>query len=163
MAGMFEKPRPWWHGSHLLRVGLGLAFLLAGIFKILDLEAFQKDVMSYQILLRQPAGWVALLVPVAEVLIGTFLIFGWLLAGGLSAVIGFSSAFAMLHIYTMQRNLDVKCGCFGKISLSSPLMLVVNALMIGVAFWLLMDDLRRNVVEKPKYRFSSELMRKKRF
>lgn len=162
MAGMFEKPRPWWHGTHMLRAALGLILLFAGIFKLVDLDAFQKDVMSYQILLKQPAGWIALLLPVLEVIVGLFLIIGWLQAGALGAVILMSIGFAFVHIYTMQRNLDVKCGCFGRFSLSSPVMLVVNTLMLGAAFWLLMDDLRRNVVEKPKYRFSNDLMRRRK-
>ena len=163
MAGMFEKPRPWWHGAHLLRVFLGLVFLFAGIFKLLDLDAFQKDVLAYQILFKQPAGWIALLLPVLEILLGLLLIAGWLLAGALGATVVLNTAFAMLHIYTLQRNLDIQCGCFGKVSLASPVMLIINSLLLGIAFWLLADDMRRNVVEKPKYRFSSDLMRKKRF
>lgn len=162
MAGMFEKPRPWWHGTHMLRVALGLIFLFSGIFKLVDLDAFQKDVLSYQILLKQPAGWIALLLPVLEVIVGAFLIFGWLQAGALAAVLLMNIGFAFVHIYTMQRNLDVKCGCFGRFSLSSPVMLVFNTLMLGTAFWLLMDDLRRNVIEKPKYRLSNDLMRRRK-
>ncbi|MFM7181175.1 MAG: DoxX family protein [Verrucomicrobiales bacterium] len=162
MAGMFEKPRPWWHGTHMLRAGLGLIFLFAGIFKLVDLDAFQKDVLSYQILLKQPAGWIALLLPVLEVIVGFFLIVGWARAGSLAAVILMSIGFAFVHIYTIQRNLDVKCGCFGRFSPGTSLMLVINTLMLGTAFWLLIDDLRRNVIEKPKYRLSNDLMRRRR-
>ena len=42
-------------------------------------------------------------------------------------------------------------------------MLSLNILMLLVALWLLLDDMRRNVVEKPKYRLSSDLLRKKRY
>jgi hypothetical protein len=41
-------------------------------------------------------------------------------------------------------------------------MLAINTLMLGAAFWLLLDDLRRNVIEKPKYRLSNDLMRRRR-
>ena len=146
----------------MLRRTLGLIFLFAGIFKLVDLDAFQKDVLSYQILLKQPAGWIALLLPVLEVIVGLFLILGWCPAGALGAVMLMNIGFAFVHIYTIQRNLDVKCGCFGRFSLSSPVMLAVNTLLLGAAFWLFMDDLRRNVIEKPKYKFSSDLMRRRK-
>jgi uncharacterized membrane protein YphA (DoxX/SURF4 family) len=162
MAGMFEKPLPWWHGTHMLRAALGLIFLFAGIFKLVDLDAFQKDVLSYQILLKQPAGWIALLLPVLEVIVGFFLIIGRARAGSLAAVILMSLGFAFVHIYTIQRNLDVECGCFGRFSPGTTVMLAINTLMLGAAFWLLLDDLRRNVIEKPKYRLSNDLMRRRR-
>ena len=163
MAGMFEKPRPWWHGANIIRVILGLVFLLAGVMKLVDLEAFHRDVLAYQILLKQPSGWIAIVLPVLETLVGLLLVGGILRAGCYSAIIGMSTVFGFLHIYTIQRNLNVECGCFGAISLSSPIMLSLNILMLLVALWLLLDDMRRNVVEKPKYRLSSDLLRKKRY
>lgn len=161
MAGMFEKPRPWWHGTHVLRVVIGCVYLYAGVFKLTDLNAFQRDVLAYQILFMQPSGWIALLLPVLETLIGLLMLCGVLRAGCYAAVLVMSAVFGFIHIYSMQRGLDVSCGCFGSISFKGPVMLGINVVVLLMALWLLRDDLRSNVVEKPKYRFSSDLMRKK--
>jgi uncharacterized membrane protein YphA (DoxX/SURF4 family) len=163
MAGMFEKPRPWWHGANVLRVTLGLVFLFAGLMKLIDMESFHRDVLAYQILLKQPSGWIAITLPVLETLVGLLLVTGLLRAGCYVAIILMSAVFGLLHTYTIQRGLNVDCGCFGAVSLSSPVMLALNIILLLVALWLLLDDLRRNVVEKPKYRLSSDLMRKKRY
>lgn len=160
---MFEKPRPWWHGAHILRVSLGLLFLLAGIMKLVDLESFHRDVLAYQILLKQPSAWIAMVLPALETLIGLLLLAGLLRAGCYAAIIAMSTIFGFLHMYTIQRHLNIDCGCFGAVSLGSHVMLVLNIVLLLLALWLLLDDMRHNVVEKPKYRLSSDLLRKKRY
>lgn len=159
---MFEKPRPWWHGAYLLRVGLGLLFLVAGAMKLADLPKFLQSVLNYDMLAGPAAGWLAVLLPVFEALVGLLLVLGWLQAGCLTAVAGLSGLFVFVHAYAMKRGLNVECGCFGPVSLSAVAMICVNIAIAIVALWLLSDHLRSNITDKPKYRFSRDLMRKAR-
>ncbi len=158
---MFEKPRPWWHGAYILRMGLGLLFLVSGAMKLADLPTFLQSVLAYDMLAGPAAGWLAVFLPVLEVLVGLLLVFGWLQAGSLAALVGLSVLFLFVHGYALKRGLDVDCGCFVHFSFSALTMICVNVVILLTTLWLLADYLRTNITDKPKYRLSRDLMRKR--
>lgn len=159
MPGMFEKPRRWWHGAHLLRVGLGLLFLFAGVLKLVDLPSFLRDVLAYNMVAGPAAGWLAVILPVFEVVVGLCLVLGRLRAGSFAAVMAMAVLFLFVHGYALSRGLEVRCGCFGAMPASTVTMVGVNIALLLAAGWLLLDDFKTGTVEKPKYKFSRDLFK----
>lgn len=104
----------WWPWiGTVLRVGLGVVSLVAGLTKLSDLPASVRAVRAYQLLPDAVAQAAGNGLPILEVILGAFLIAGFLtrwsaLVFGLMLVgfaIGIASAWA--------RGLAIDCGCFG--------------------------------------------------
>ena len=95
-----------------LRIGLGVLFLIAGIPKFLDPQAFATSISHYQLLPEWGERALALVLPPLEIAIGIALIVGVLDAG--AAVL----CFLLLIVFTgaigisVARGLDISCGCF---------------------------------------------------
>ncbi len=98
---------------HLSRLGLGGAFLLAGILKGRDVHAFAGLIAGYQLLPYSVNYLVAAVLPWVEMLAGGLLIghrhvrAAALVAGGLTGL--FVLALASLLV----RGIEADCGCFG--------------------------------------------------
>ena len=96
----------------LLRILLGLAFVVASTDKIADPSAFAVSIGNYKLLPPLVALIAATIIPWAELLCGLGLIFGISWRG--STLL----AFVMLAVFTlavgiaMARGLDISCGCF---------------------------------------------------
>lgn len=98
---------------HLLRIGLGVLFLLSGADKALDPGNFLVAVRSYQILSDPWAPLLALCLPWLELLIGCCLLsqrhfHAALLLSGCLLVI-----FLVAILSAWMRGLEIVCGCFG--------------------------------------------------
>jgi len=97
---------------------LGLLFLYAGLEKLSDPNEFAQAIDGYQMVPLAWAGWLALLIPSAEVVMGISLVLGpgsraaSLLAGLTLLVFSFGIAQAMV------RGINVECGCFGSATAS---------------------------------------------
>jgi len=94
------------------RVVLGLVFLSAGLYKILDPGSFALATANYRLL---PADWVnlfAVVIPWLEVLCGVLLFLGqWVRTSSLlltCLLLLFVGAVGV----SMIRGLDIHCGCF---------------------------------------------------
>jgi putative oxidoreductase len=94
------------------RLVLGSVFVIAGVEKIANPDAFAKAINNYQLLPFAALNVMALVLPWLEVLAGVFLVFGVRLRAS-SAVTG-----AMLLVFigaiasAMSRGLGIDCGCF---------------------------------------------------
>lgn len=96
----------------LLRIGLGVLFVVAAWPKLTDPHAFATSIANYRLLPESVERVLALVLAPLELIVGLALIFGVLDAGA-SAL-----ALAMLVIFTaaiaaaLARGLDITCGCF---------------------------------------------------
>ena len=120
----------------LLRIFLGLLFLLAGTHKASDPGNFLVAIRSFEVLADPWAPLVALCLPWLEILTGFCLIIhrcyhaALLLAGGLLTL------FLPAILYAWARGLQIECGCFGPGSATTdPLYLLTRdlALLLGIA------------------------------
>jgi uncharacterized membrane protein YphA (DoxX/SURF4 family) len=97
----------------VLRVALGLVFVVAGALKIGHADVFASQIAGFQVLPFGLIAPLALLLPFVEVLLGGYLIIGLFtrFAGGFAAfqLAIFSGAIASAVV----RGLHVSCGCFG--------------------------------------------------
>ncbi len=95
-----------------LRILLGVAFLWAGLDKLLHPDAFAPLVLSYQVVPLPLVNLVVFWLPVCEVLIAGLLIAGiWVRAAALL----FSALLAVFMVGIAQalaRGIELHCGCF---------------------------------------------------
>ena len=94
------------------RIVLGLVFLWASVYKIVDPGSFARSVANYRLL---PEGWVnffAVVLPWMEFLCALLLVFGqWVRTSSL-VIAGLLSMFMVAVSLSMIRGLDIHCGCF---------------------------------------------------
>ena len=97
----------------LLRIGLGVLFVLAAWPKLQDPVGFARAISHYHLLGETASRVLALVLPPMELMIGVCLILG-VVHSGASLL-----AFSLLVLFTgavttaLLRGLDISCGCFG--------------------------------------------------
>lgn len=106
-ATLFRSPL-----LHLaVRVVLGGVYMVAGGLKLMDVPGFAIVIAQYGIVPVPLLGWVALLLPLAEVLAGAGLVFR--VRGSLGAVTGMTLLFLAVLGYAIWTGLSIgDCGCF---------------------------------------------------
>ena len=135
------------------RCVLGLLFLYAGYEKLAAPNDFAEAIDGYQLVPQAWAGWLALLIPSAEVVVGLSLVLGpgsraaALLAGLMLLAFSFGIAQAMV------RGINVECGCFGSATASQAdyIALIRNAGLLSLSAFILLRPeaawLRRDRVD----------------
>ena len=97
----------------LARVGLAGMFLYAGVIKLFEPAVLAQDISHYRVLPDAIAPWLALVLPVLEVVSALALLTPGYARGGavLSALMLVLFAAAMTQ--AKLRGIDLACGCFG--------------------------------------------------
>lgn len=96
----------------LLRVALGVVFIVASLDKIQNPEAFASTIANYRLLPYKTINGIAIVLPWAEVITGILLVLGiWVRANTLIAC-GLLLAFSVAIGQALGRGLDISCGCF---------------------------------------------------
>ena len=100
------------HLVTVLRVALGVLFIVAAWPKLTDPEGFAKAVSHYRMLPEPVERVLALVLPPLELLAGVCLIVGVLDAGASAIVVGLMMIFTVAVAVALGRGLDISCGCF---------------------------------------------------
>lgn len=109
----------------ILRIGLGLVFLYASIWKIRDPEAFAGAVAAYKVLPYYLNYVVAATLPWIEAACGILLVLGYRVKASAGIVIALNIVFILLLASTVARGLDIDCGCFRKGGGKTPAWIVI--------------------------------------
>lgn len=96
----------------LLRVLLGSIFIISGLDKIADMNAFVHAILNYQIVGTGIATSVATILPWLEILCGIGLILGIYPRTSAFIITALLIIFTVLVSSAMIRGLDISCGCF---------------------------------------------------
>ncbi len=96
----------------ILRIVLGLVFVVASLDKALNPAAFAAIVHNYNILPDTAVNAFALVLPWLELLTGLCLIFDMLTLGASGIALGLMCVFLAALGYNALRGMDVACGCF---------------------------------------------------
>ncbi|WP_171267257.1 MauE/DoxX family redox-associated membrane protein [Oceanidesulfovibrio marinus] len=102
------------HGRFAYRIArliLAAAFLVAGVIKLSDPDAFAGTIAAFGILPAPLVDWAALLLPIIEVLAAIALL--WDARGGLSVITALTLVFIAVLGYGLWLGLDIDCGCYG--------------------------------------------------
>jgi uncharacterized membrane protein YphA (DoxX/SURF4 family) len=106
-----ERARPWL--GLAARLAAGAIWLVAGIAKASDFDAFHAQVVGYDVLPHALTSWAAYGLPLLEIALGAYLAIGLLVrpAAWLSA--GLLAVFVAAQAQAWARGLVIDCGCFG--------------------------------------------------
>ena len=96
----------------VLRVALGVLFLVAAWPKLVDPPGFAESVAHYRILPEPLERLAALVLPPLELVIGLCLIIGVLDAGASTLALVLLAVFTAAIGVAVARGLDISCGCF---------------------------------------------------
>ncbi len=94
----------------LIRLGLGVIFVWAGLAKLSDPEAFANIISAYELVPEGLLVPVAIGLPVLELVAGLGLILD--VRGSLSITFGLLVMFAFVLWFGILKDLDIDCGCF---------------------------------------------------
>ncbi|MBT3813843.1 DoxX family membrane protein [Candidatus Woesearchaeota archaeon] len=100
--------------TSIIRVILGLLFLISGILKIRKLKDFFFIVVQYGILKGKLARIFAYTLPFAELIIGLFLLINYLpfITAILTLLLLLLSTSGLLYVIYKKKEMD-DCGCYG--------------------------------------------------
>ncbi|QQL43868.1 DoxX family protein [Sulfuriroseicoccus oceanibius] len=147
------------------RVLMAGFFLISGALKMVDLQRFHDAVINYHLVDGPLAEWVALSVPTAEVVLGVLLLFNLFPLGTLFSLIAMMITFTVAIGMAWSRDLDINCGCFGKLSDQSmdyPLSIALNSgiiVVLGIFFALALR--KPKVMNKHGYTLPKNLLYEK--
>jgi hypothetical protein len=97
---------------HACRLGLGGAFVYAGLGKALNVTGFAGSVANYQILSYRLNFLVAATLPFVELAAGLLLIVNRQVRSAALLIGGMNAVFVAALISVILRGLDIDCGCF---------------------------------------------------
>jgi PKD repeat protein len=128
----------WWFS--LLRIGLGIVFVVASVTKLSAQHLFVNEVLSYDVLPDALAKAYAIVLPWAELLTGVTLTLAVFTTAGLVLSALMASSFAIANTCALARGTLDGCGsCFGQlIPLSLTAALAIDILMVAAAVLLLL-------------------------
>lgn len=99
------------------RLIIGGLFTYAGFLKISDVKAFAKTISLYNLIPEQFLPFVAITLPILEIIAGVGLIFN--IRYCLSLITGMLIMFIIVLWYGILNNLEIDCGCFSSEELAS--------------------------------------------
>lgn len=114
----------------LLRVAIGVVFIVASLDKIQNPEAFATTIANYRILPYTFVNGIAIVLPWLEIITGTLLVLGVWIRAGTIIVLGLLLVFSIAISQALARGLDISCGCF-----------TTNPVAERMSFWTLVWDL----------------------
>ncbi len=127
-----------------LRVYLGVVFLLAAWFKIVDPRQFALSVATYDILPLYLINLMAVILPWIEVFLAVTLILGWWTRASALCIAGMMMMFIVALSLALAEGLEMSCGCFASQEASeeiNSLTLIRDfAWLAGAGFILILDD-----------------------
>ena len=110
---MTKRERLLWTLSWLIRLVVGITFIVAAWPKIVHPDAFALSVYYYHMMPASLLHAFALLVPWLEMVTGIALIIGWGRRGAALLVALLLLMFILGLSTALARGLDISCGCFG--------------------------------------------------
>jgi len=95
----------------IVRIILGMIFLIASMDKIIDPAGFARDISNYHVIPLGLENSIAIVLPWLELFIGLGLIFG-IMVDGASVISGILFIFFIILIFqAILRGFNIDCGC----------------------------------------------------
>lgn len=99
--------------STVIRLGIGLVWIIAGYTKAIDPNGTKKSIQGYRIISGDLVDFISLILPMVEIILGVFLILGIFVKTAALASILVFSFFTIIIFSAWFRRLEINCGCFG--------------------------------------------------
>lgn len=128
----------------IARLLIGLLFIYASIYKILDPSAFAVSIRNYGLIPAAYSNLIALTLPWIELVAGAFLVLGIQTKPAALLTSFMMLVFLGMMIYAYSIGLDIDCGCFSSSSKSSGRIGIIHIFRDGglalLSFWALICD-----------------------
>ena len=130
--------------AFLVKIILGLLFVISGIVKLPDLNGFFIIVVQYGVLKGKLAKAFAYSFPFVEIIVGLMLLIGYipLLFSGLVLILLLISTSGVIYAMYQKKKMD-NCGCYGvamKVPIG-PKKILENSIWIILAVYLLVSNI----------------------
>ena len=96
----------------LLRIALGVVFVVASVDKIQNPQSFADNIAHYRMMPYQLINLVAMTLPWIEIVTGSLLVTGIWIRANAVVVSGMLVVFSLAIFQALLRDLDISCGCF---------------------------------------------------
>lgn len=96
----------------LIRIVIGLTFIYASYYKILEPLEFARSIYNYKIMPLFLINSMAIVLPWLEMLCGIFIIFGIFTRANSLIIMVLLLTFSVAIASVIYRGIDVECGCF---------------------------------------------------
>jgi len=96
----------------LIQIAVTVVFLVSGVSKLADMEAFQKTVTEVGVPSRV-GYWFAWSLPILEMLLSVAMVFEFTRVPGHVLGLGLLLMFALVTWHVLRRKATIKCSCFG--------------------------------------------------
>lgn len=103
----------------LVRLAVGVTFLFASAYKIIDPGAFAKSIWYYHLVPGSLINFIALVLPWLELVCGLALIFGVYYRGAVVWINLMTILFIVALTTAIVRGISIDCGCFKAAASSS--------------------------------------------
>ncbi len=138
---MNGRDRSYWLLALLIRLVIGVTFIVASYHKILHPDAFAQSVYYYHMVPSSLLHIFALYLPWLELVAGVFLIVGWKARGAAVLTALMTLAFIIGLWSALVRDLDISCGCFGtdeghSVGMSLLIRDIIMFLALGFYLWI---------------------------
>lgn len=97
------------------RLTAGAIWLVAGVAKARDFEAFRAQVAGYDVLPHALVAWVGYGLPLLEIALGAYLVLGFMVRPAAWLSLALLAVFIAAQAQAWARGLVIDCGCFGAI------------------------------------------------
>lgn len=123
------------------RLILGCVFLVSSWGKFLSFPSLTSEVLDYRLLPEKQSRVVAYSLPFVELALAVFIIVGFGLLPVSLLILFLLATFTSAIAINLIQGRRFECHCFGSNSaMIGPTTLVRNALLMGLAFWLLLHS-----------------------
>lgn len=120
------------------RVALGIVFVYASWFKIVDPYEFAINIATYQILPDPYVNVLAITLPWLELVTGILLVAGAFSREASLTVTGMLVMFIVAILIAMSKDLKISCGCFASEAAAADIgwpKVIEDVVMLAVAVW----------------------------
>ncbi|MCJ7471534.1 MAG: DoxX family membrane protein [Actinobacteria bacterium] len=97
----------------VIRIIIGMAFFLSGLFKLIDLKGFQKIIETMGLLGGPLPLMASIIIPVLELILGIMLVLGIYMRITALHLNVLVVVFSWVTFYVLRSRPDMLCGCFG--------------------------------------------------
>lgn len=121
----------------IIRLILGILFLVAAYEKLSTPGEFAQSILNYRVFGEWLSHWFAVILPPLEFILGILLIFGFWLETSFLLTLGLYLVFDLMILQAYFRHLDIMCGCFGSASsIEIGLQKILeNCVLTALAVW----------------------------
>ncbi len=98
----------------LLRLVLGMVFLVAAADKLGNPELFARNIANYRLVPLELVNVLAIVLPWLELMVGLMLLAGLRVQAAAMVAAGLLVVFTVALVSALVRGLDIHCGCFSQ-------------------------------------------------